>query len=100
MSVLADMRPAPTAGVITEDDTGRHGDGDGVVSGRPDQILHYLCVSCAGQAEDCGRVSRIIANQHHIGRFHRHIGACADGDSKSASTSAGASLTPSPIMAT
>jgi hypothetical protein len=24
----------------------------------------------------------IIANQHHIGGFHRHIGASADGDSK------------------
>jgi hypothetical protein len=53
-----------------------------------------------GTAEDRGHVSRIISDQHHIGGFHRHIRACADGDSRSASTSAEAWLTPSPIMAT
>ena len=86
MTVLSDISAAPTAGESTMPqgigNAGGQRNGEGVVAGRPQQVLDHLAVGRAGQADDREHVARVAAHQHDVGRLDGHIRPGADGDAE------------------
>ena len=80
---------------------GRHRNADHVVDERPEQILPASCASCArDSAIACASAAQVAAHQHNVRRLDRDVGAVPIAMPTSACASAGASLMPSPTIAT
>jgi hypothetical protein len=60
-------------------------------------MLRTVACEIARRAQDAAQVA---LDQGHLGAGHRHIGAGAHGDADVGAASAGASLMPSPAIAT
>ena len=104
MTVLSDISTAPTAARQHDAPRRQHAGGqrdrDDVVAGRPPEVLHHLAVGRPAERDDSRHVSRIASHEHDVARLDGDVRAGADRDPDVRRTSAGASLTPSPTIAT
>ena len=83
------------------EDAHRDRDEDDVVGEGPEEVLADVAHRGARQGDRVDERPQVAAHEGHARRFHGHVGARAHGDARpSADASAGASLTPSPTIAT
>ena len=76
------------------------GDANGVIEEGPEQVLVDVPQSSPAETDGRRHVAEPALHQHHIGRVNGNIGTGTDGDAGVRTRQAGASLMPSPTMAT